>query len=74
MTKFVHDVENGNSINNQIKSFASEQSNTLTEINMAVENFDQIIQQNAGMVDETTAAKALLSKGVAQLAAASAGF
>lgn len=74
LTKFVHDVENVNSIISRITSSASEQSTTLTEINMAVENLDQITQQNAGMVEETTAATASLSEEVAQLVAAMAGF
>jgi methyl-accepting chemotaxis protein len=74
LTKFVHDVENVNSIIDRITTSAGEQSTTLTEINTAVENLDQITQQNAGMVEETTAATASLSDEVSQLVDAMAGF
>jgi methyl-accepting chemotaxis protein len=74
LTKFVHDVENVNSIIDRITTSAGEQSTTLNEINTAVENLDQITQQNAGMVEETTAATASLSDEVTQLVDAMAGF
>lgn len=74
LTKFVSDVENVNSIIDQITRSAGEQSATLTEINTAVENLDQITQQNAGMVEETTAATASLSDEVSQLVEAMSGF
>lgn len=74
LTKFVQDVENVNSIIDRITTSAGEQSATLSEINMAVENLDEITQQNAGMVEETTAATATLSEEVSQLVDAMSGF
>lgn len=74
LTKFVSDVENVNSIIDRITTSAGEQSSTLSEINTAVENLDQITQQNAGMVEETTAATASLSDEVSQLVEAMSGF
>lgn len=74
LTKFVADVEDVNVIIGRITTSASEQSTALTEINSAVENLDQITQQNAGMVEETTAATAALSEEVAELVKAMSGF
>lgn len=74
LTKFVADVEEVNSIIGRITTSASEQSTTLNEINSAVENLDQITQQNAGMVEETTAATTALSEEVSELVNAMAGF
>ena len=74
LTKFVSDVEKVNMIISRISSSANEQSTTLNEINSAVENLDQITQQNAGMVEETTAATTALSEEVAELVQAMSGF
>jgi methyl-accepting chemotaxis protein len=74
LTKFVADVEDVNVIIGRITTSASEQSTALTEINSAVENLDQITQQNAGMVEETTAATVALSEEVAELVKAMSGF
>lgn len=74
LTKFVADVEDVNVIISRITTSASEQSTALNEINAAVENLDQITQQNAGMVEETTAATAALSEEVSELVKAMSGF
>lgn len=44
------------------------------EINSAIVNLDTITQQNAGMVEETTAATASLRDDVSQLVGAMAQF
>jgi methyl-accepting chemotaxis protein len=46
---------------------AREQSLGLSEINMAVNNLDQTTQQNAAMVEETSAASASLADECAAL-------
>lgn len=74
LTKFVADVEEVNAIIGRITTSAGEQSTTLNEINSAVENLDQITQQNAGMVEETTAATTALSEEVSELVSAMSGF
>ncbi len=50
-----------NSLILQISSSASEQAAGLKEINAAVNQMDQVTQQNAAMVEETTAASHVLS-------------
>jgi methyl-accepting chemotaxis protein len=57
-------------INEQINSIATaarEQSTGLTEINSAVNQMDQVTQQNAAMVEQTTAVTHRLSNGAAAL-------
>jgi len=54
----------------EIATSAQEQSTGLTEVNSAVNNMDQVTQQNAAMVEESSAAAAKLqdeSAGLAQL-------
>ncbi len=46
----------------QIASGAREQSTALEEVNTAISQMDQVTQQNAAMVEETTAASHALSK------------
>ncbi|MBB4063821.1 methyl-accepting chemotaxis protein [Gellertiella hungarica] len=50
-----------NSLIRQISSSASEQAVGLKEINAAVNQMDQVTQQNAAMVEETTAASLVLN-------------
>lgn len=50
-----------NGLIRQISASASEQATGLKEINSAVNQMDQVTQQNAAMVEETTAASAVLS-------------
>nr|WP_316651957.1 methyl-accepting chemotaxis protein [uncultured Gellertiella sp.] len=51
-----------NSLIRQISSSASEQAVGLKEINSAVNQMDQVTQQNAAMVEETTAASMVLAE------------
>jgi len=63
-------AEHVSAINDQINSIATaarEQSNGLTEINQAVSQMDQVTQQNAAMVEETTAVTHRLTSGAASL-------
>lgn len=50
-----------NGLIRQISASASEQATGLKEINSAVNQMDQVTQQNAAMVEETTAASSVLS-------------
>ena len=63
-------AEHVSAINDQINSIATaarEQANGLTEINSAVNQMDQVTQQNAAMVEETTAVTHRLTSGAASL-------
>ena len=53
---------------------AEEQSRGLAEVNVAVNQMDQLTQQNAAMVDETSAATRVLNDRVAELAGRMAVF
>ena len=53
---------------------AQEQSAALGEINTAVNQMDQMTQQNAAMVEETTAASQVLASEAAQLQTALSQF
>lgn len=57
-----------------IAESAREQATGLAEINIAVNQLDQVTQQNAAMFEETTAASHALSQGARELAAATARF
>ena len=57
-----------------IASGADEQATSLAEVNTAVAQLDQVAQQNAAMVEETTAASQTLSSDARQLAAEIARF
>jgi methyl-accepting chemotaxis protein len=50
-----------------IATSAREQSVGLSEVNAAVNQMDQVTQQNAAMVEETTAASASLANEAANL-------
>ncbi|MBD3787047.1 MAG: HAMP domain-containing protein [Sphingomonadales bacterium] len=51
-----------------------EQASGLAEINLAVNQLDQVTQQNAAMFEETTAASHALSQGARELNAATSRF
>ncbi|GAC1046219.1 hypothetical protein thsrh120_62260 [Rhizobium sp. No.120] len=58
------------SINDHIQAIvnsANEQATGLAEVNTAVNQLDQITQQNAAMVEESGAASATLAKETAKL-------
>jgi methyl-accepting chemotaxis protein len=57
-------------VNEQVNSIATaarEQANALAEVNTAVNQMDQMTQQNAAMVEETSAASLTLTQESAQL-------
>jgi len=59
-----------NQVNEQVNSIATaakEQANALAEVNTAVNQMDQMTQQNAAMVEETSAASMTLMQESAQL-------
>jgi methyl-accepting chemotaxis protein len=51
-----------NSLVTEIAASAQEQSSALAEVNTAVNQMDQVTQQNAAMVEQTTAASHSLAK------------
>lgn len=58
----------------EISASAQEQSSGLAEINIAVNQLDQVTQQNAAMFEETTAASHALTRETAALNATTARF
>ncbi len=56
LTGIVSHVLSVNSMISEIAKAAEDQANGLKEINTAIGNMDQLTQQNASMVEETTAA------------------
>lgn len=63
----VDQVDELNGIIGRVQGQANEQATTLREINQAVVNLDNITQENAAMVEETTAATASLRDDISQL-------
>jgi methyl-accepting chemotaxis protein len=59
--KIAEQVMGINGLIRQISASASEQAVGLKEINQAVNQMDQVTQQNAAMVEETTAASVTLN-------------
>ncbi len=62
LEKIAEQVMQINGLIRQISSSASEQAVGLKEINSAVNQMDQVTQQNAAMVEETTAASVALNE------------
>ena len=58
----------------EISASAQEQSVGLHQVNIAVNQMDQVTQQNAAMVEETTAATHALKSQTAELARLVSGF
>lgn len=56
LEEIVARVENVSSLVSEIAASAKEQSVSLSEVNTAVNKMDQVTQQNASMVEQTTAA------------------
>ena len=67
LQKIVKRVEVVNGLVSEIAASASEQADSLSEANSAVNNMDQVTQQNASMVEETTAASHSLSNDAGEL-------
>jgi methyl-accepting chemotaxis protein len=59
--RITEQVEAVNDLIQRISQSAAEQASGLKEINIAVNQMDQMTQQNAAMVEETTAASAVLN-------------
>ncbi len=74
LQRFVDRVAEIESLVREIASSAQEQSTGLGQINQAVNHMDQVTQQNAAMVEETTAASHSLAKEAEVLADAVARF
>ncbi|GAA4221987.1 methyl-accepting chemotaxis protein [Sagittula marina] len=61
LTRIADQVQSINGLIQHISKSAQEQSSGLKEINIAVNQMDQMTQQNAAMVEETSAASGLLN-------------
>jgi methyl-accepting chemotaxis protein len=67
LTRIATQVDRLNSLVSQIAVSAREQAVGLAEVNTAVSTMDQVTQQNAAMVEETTAASHSLAREAAEL-------
>jgi methyl-accepting chemotaxis protein len=67
MTEIVGSVQQVSDIIGQITAGASEQSKGIGEINVAVSQLDQMTQQNAALVEESTAAAESMSEQTRRL-------
>jgi methyl-accepting chemotaxis protein len=67
LTRIVTQVSQLNHLVTDIAASAVEQSTGLHEVNVAMNQMDQVTQQNAAMVEETTAAAHSLSRETTQL-------
>ena len=74
LTKIVGSVTGISTLVTGISSGAAEQSTGLAEINIGVTQLDQVTQQNAAMVEESTAASHALQQDAAALASMVATF
>ena len=74
LEKIVSSVSDISARVSEISASAQEQSSGLAEINIAVNQLDQVTQQNAAMFEETTAASHALSREAAALNATTARF
>jgi len=67
LSDIVKRVENVSSLVSEIAASAQEQSVSLVEVNTAMNKMDQVTQQNAAMVEQSTASSHELAKASAQL-------
>jgi methyl-accepting chemotaxis protein len=74
LARFVDQVAEINAVVAAIAASAREQSNGLQEVNLAMNQMDQMTQQNAAMVEQTTAASHKLASGADELANLIGGF
>jgi methyl-accepting chemotaxis protein len=74
LTGIVDRVSSIDGLVSEIALSAQEQSTGLAEVNTAVNQMDQVTQQNAAMVEEATAASAQLRREAAELAKLVARF
>jgi methyl-accepting chemotaxis protein len=68
LTHIVEKVTRLNGLIAEIAASAKEQASGLTEVNNAVNHMDQVTQQNAAMVEQTTAASHSLANEASELA------
>ena len=74
MQEIVNDVVRVSSVISEISTAAAEQSSSIGQINQAVSHLDQMTQQNAALVEESTAAAASLTEQAQRLADAVNAF
>ncbi len=74
MDEIVHSVQRVSDIIGEISSAASEQSDGIGEVNHAVNQLDQMTQQNAALVEESAAAASSLQEQAQRLAQAVSVF
>jgi methyl-accepting chemotaxis protein len=74
LERIIGDVVTLNDLIMEVAETAKEQSNGLSEVNGAVAHMDQIVQQSAAMVEETSAANHGLSEKAQELAELMAQF
>ncbi len=67
LERIILQVADINTVVSQIATGASEQANGLQEVNSAISQMDKVTQQNAAMVEESTAASRSLSQEAEQL-------
>ena len=70
----VSQISEMSQIAEQIATASQEQATALKQVNTAINEMDQMTQQNAAMVEESTAASALLARDAQQLASLMARF
>ncbi|WP_244488001.1 methyl-accepting chemotaxis protein [Aureimonas sp. Leaf454] len=69
LTEIVTQVAEMNTVVSTIAASAGEQALSLKEVSMAADNMDKVTQQNAAMVEETTAAAQTLTSETEELSA-----
>ncbi len=69
LLRIIDKVAGVNALVSEIAASAREQSTALAEVNTAVNQMDQVTQQNAAMVEETTAASHALAQQAESLSA-----
>ncbi len=74
LEKIVGRVAEINALMSEISASAQEQSTALAEVNTAINQMDQVTQQNAAMVEESTAASHTLAKEAEELSKLVANF
>ena len=74
LDKIVGEVSQVSTVVSQIARAAAEQSTALGEVNVAVEQMDRVTQQNAAMVEQTTAAVHSLAEKAEELSTLAVQF
>ncbi|MGD9833168.1 MAG: methyl-accepting chemotaxis protein, partial [Piscinibacter sp.] len=74
MNEIVASVQRVSDVIGEITTASSEQSNGIGQVNTAVTQLDQMTQQNAALVEQSTAAAESLRQQAQRLSEALAGF